>query len=478
MLYLFETSTSLSSKETIFPFPSIFISAQFNKSKNYRYTWKVPKTLTSKKDIEKALQKAQIDWQEEVDRKSKGLITKQECEFILLSDYARDWLNEILVRRPEAYTYYIKQKDNIKVINEFFGDRTLISRIAPIDCKRFYNYLSTRTYTKKIVRVKNSIQPLINEKGMTLHKIADEMKLCRQTIHLATKINEQINIETAKTITKYFRIPFDKYFRLDLLECKYAKSVNLSIKTTLVMLLNEAINDEIIQVNYAVRAYKNQFDNEQKEVDTYNLNEARIFIENASKEKDLRKKSIFYLFMYLGLRKAEVCGLEWRDFDFANDEISVNRNSIYAGKEFGIITKSPKTKTSKRTNVIPPDLKSVLLEYKAYWEEEKKKHGDLWANTDRLFLQENGQPLSPSAVAQWIAEFEQRIGLKHISPKGMRHTSISLLLNEANVPIKVVSQRVGHADVKITMNTYAHSNTDLDRIASEKFNELFNKKIK
>ena len=59
----------------------------------------------------------------------------------------------------------------------------------------------------------------------------------------------------------------------------------------------------------------------------------------------------------------------------------------------------------------------------------------------------------------------------------MRHTSISLLLNEAKIPIKVVSQRVGHADVKITMNTYAHSNADLDRIASEKFNELLSQNI-
>lgn len=443
-----------------------------NKPKNYRYTWKVPRTLSSKKDIERAMQKAMLEWQDEVDLKSKGLFTKQENEYRLLSEYARDWVEDILVRKPQAYTYYVRQKDNIKVILDFFGENTIISRIDPIDCKRFYTYLSTRTYTKEIVRVKQSIQPLIDEKQIPLHKIADEMNLCRQTIHLATKLNEPINIKTAKTIAKYFHIPFDKYFRMELVECKYAKSVNLSIKTTLVMLLNEAINDEIIQVNYAVRAYKNQFENEQKEVDTYNLNEARIFIENASKEKDLRKKSIFYLFMYLGLRKAEVCGLEWSDFDFENDEISINRNSIYVNKDFGIITKTPKTKTSRRTNAIPTDLKSVLLEYKAYWEEEKEKHGDLWAYTDRLFLQDNGKPLSPSTVAQWIGEFEESIGLKHISPKGMRHTSISLLLNEAKIPIKVVSQRVGHADVKITMNTYAHSNADLDRIASEKFNEL------
>ena len=65
--------------------------------------------------------------------------------------------------------------------------------------------------------------------------------------------------------------------------------------------------------------------------------------------------------MYLGLRKAEVCGLEWSDFDFENNEISINRNSIYVNKDFGIITKTPKTKTSRRTNAIPTDLKSVLL---------------------------------------------------------------------------------------------------------------------
>ena len=64
---------------------------------------------------------------------------------------------------------------------------------------------------------------------------------------------------------------------------------------------------------------------------------------------------------FLGLRNAEVCGLEWKDIDLENNLLSINRNSLYF-KEFGVITKEPKTHNSKRTLTIPQSLVNILNE--------------------------------------------------------------------------------------------------------------------
>lgn len=446
-----------------------------NETKPYPCTWKIPKGLTGKKEIDRAIEKAKLEWAEEVEKMSKGHYTKEEKKYILLSDYSKEWVESILSRRTEGYTYYVTQKYNINIINEFFGPNAIISRIDTIDCKRFYEFLNTRKYTKEVVKVKKSIQELIDEKNMTLYQMADEMNLCRQSVHKATYIDETINIKTARKIAKYFHVPFDKYFRYDIEEHRYAKSVNMSIKTTLVMLFNEAIADDIVQVNYAERAYKNQFDNETKEVDTYNLEETRIFVKNALIEPDLRKRAAFIILMMTGCRKAELCGLEWKDIDLDNADIYFKRNIIYAGKEFGIIEKTTKTKSSLRENHMAELLKNVLTDYKQSWLETKHQYGDhgQWSQTDKLFNQKVGKAINPSTINNWVRAFEERIGLKDITPKQFRHTHVSMAVNEAMIPLKVVSNRVGHKDCKITDSHYLHTNREQDYVAAEKFNALF-----
>jgi len=446
-----------------------------NKIKYYRHTWKVPICLTGKKEIERALERAKLDFQDEVDKKSKGRYTKEDKEYILLSEYGDNWVEDIRINRPQSLTYYVRQRDNFKIIKAYFGNGAFISQIGPIDCKNFYNYLSSRTYTKELVKVKRSIQELIDNSNLPLYQLADEMGLCRQSVHKATYLDEPIDVKTARKIAKYFHVPFDKYFKYEIIECKYAKSVNLSIRTTLVMILNEAINDEIILVNYALRAYKGQFDNDPEEVDTYDIDEARKFVKSALAESDIRKRAVFMIFMMHGCRKAELCGLEWKDIDFETNEIHFKRNSIYVNKEFGMITKTTKTKKSNRDNIMPEILIDVLLQYKDYWINEQKRHGEYgeWAKTDRLFVQESGKPISPSIIGQWVADFENRVNLKHISPKQFRHTNISFSYNEADISLKVIADRVGHAQITTTNNHYLHANRKQEQEASRKINALF-----
>lgn len=167
----------------------------------------------------------------------------------------------------------------------------------------------------------------------------------------------------------------------------------------------------------------------------------------------------------MGLRGAEITGLQWSDFDFENSSVTISRNTLYI-YGFGTKTKSTKTDSSNRTLSIPENLKGVLLDYKKYWDVEKVRHGDLWENTDKLFVQNNGNDMANSTISHWLRKFQDDNNLKHVTIHGLRHTITTLMLING-VDIKTVSGRLGHKKISTTLDIYAHYVKQADEKASQ-----------
>ena len=172
----------------------------------------------------------------------------------------------------------------------------------------------------------------------------------------------------------------------------------------------------------------------------------------------------------LGLRGAETTGLSWEDINFDEGLISINKNTMYVDG-FGIITKSPKNASSRRTITMPSNLIALLKEYKEWWNAQKENHGDLWEYTDKLFVQNCGKDMSNSTICIWLKDFELRNNLKRVTYHGLRHTNITMLITNG-VDIKTVSARVGHSDIQTTLNIYSHYSKDGDKKASHVIEEL------
>ena len=147
-------------------------------------------------------------------------------------------------------------------------------------------------------------------------------------------------------------------------------------------------------------------------------------------------------------------GLEWQDVDFKNGIISINRSSQYLS-DMGVFTKVPKTESSIREIAIPEFIISLLEEYKLWYEEQKSIYGELWTNSDRLFVQVDGKPMHPSTISKWFVKYVGQIGLPVINFHGLRHTNASLLVAQ-NIDIAVISARLGHAQISTTLDFYVH----------------------
>ena len=219
-------------------------------------------------------------------------------------------------------------------------------------------------------------------------------------------------------------------------------------------MLHKAVYWQLIVANPAERVQspkarkpkRKSYDDEQTKILLENLEQLSI--------EDTKYKVAIILTVFTGVRLGELMGLEWQDVDFKNGIISINRSSQYLA-DMGVFTKVPKTESSIREIAIPEFIISLLEEYKLWYEEQKSIYGELWTNSDRLFVQADGKPMHPSTISKWFVKYVGQIGLPVINFHGLRHTNASLLVAQ-NVDIAVISARLGHAQISTTLDFYVH----------------------
>ena len=188
----------------------------------------------------------------------------------------------------------------------------------------------------------------------------------------------------------------------------------------------------------------------------YDDDQCKILLENLEQldEEEIKYKTAIILTVFTGVRLGELMGLEWNDIDFRNGIVSINRSSQYLA-DTGIFTKVPKTESSIREVAIPDFVISLLEEYKLWYEEQKSLYGELWIDSNRLFVQADGKPMHPSTISKWFVKFIGQIGLPVINFHGLRHTNATLLIAQ-NIDVAVVAARLGHAQITTTFNFYVH----------------------
>lgn len=173
-----------------------------------------------------------------------------------------------------------------------------------------------------------------------------------------------------------------------------------------------------------------------------------------------------------GLRRGELLGLEWSSIDFENSRIDITQ-TIVKGRN-GPLIKSPKTETSNRLVSLPASVMNELKRYRVYWLEEKLRMGDkrIERNREWLFCNEDGTHFFPDTPGTWWRRFAERTKFRYIRLHDWRHTSATLLIAQG-VHAKVISERLGHSNIKITMDTYGHALRSADQAAADTFESLF-----
>jgi integrase len=155
-----------------------------------------------------------------------------------------------------------------------------------------------------------------------------------------------------------------------------------------------------------------------------------------------------------GMRRGEAIGLRWSDVDLEVGRLSVRRALIPINRE--VVVSEPKTAKGRRAVALDPGTVEVLKTQAARQLDEQKEWDEACVETGLVFTAENGAALDPESVSRYFRQAVKKAMLPKIRLHDLRHTHATLCL-QAGIHPKVVSERLGHATVSITLDTYSHA---------------------
>jgi integrase len=440
--------------------------------------WKVPEGMKPKQ-IEKELQRQIMKFEEEV---KNGSFFNDKTKF---ATYANNWLenNQPPLLAPKTYERYRAMLDRI---NESLGEHQL-TKLQSHHIQEFYNSLR-KEGAKKVgaYATSETLTEVMKQKSFSRDELAKLASVGNATVSKACKPDGHISIDSAVKIAAVLDMPVEELFKLQQNTGGLSEKTINHHRRLICEILTQAVRDGIIPYNVADKQHMKPLKVETKEA-VFLDDEQAVHVLELLENEQLKWKTAMYLLIFSGVRRGELMGLEWDDIDFENRVIHIRRTSQYVSR-WGIITKSPKNKTSFRTIKLSNMMFQLLEEYRSEWIHYKESMGSDWKEhieikttdgrarkvlNDRLFIQRDCTPMNPDSVTDWTSNFVERNHLPHFSPHALRHTHATLLIAEG-VPLPIVSRRLGHYSLVTTTKTYIHAIQAADEIASTVIDDKLN----
>jgi len=202
---------------------------------------------------------------------------------------------------------------------------------------------------------------------------------------------------------------------------------------------------------------------ERKEQSTWSSDELREFLD------EVREDRLFAMYVVMattGMRRGEVLGLRWTDVDL--DALELHIVQTLAAVNYQPVFSTPKTKRSRRLVYLDEDTVKILRAHRQAQRQERLAAGEAWegAEFDLVFCDELGGPLNPDWISREFRRQVTEAGVAAIRLHDLRHTYATLAL-KAGVHPKVVSDRLGHATVGVTLDLYSHVTPAIGRDAAD-----------
>lgn len=180
---------------------------------------------------------------------------------------------------------------------------------------------------------------------------------------------------------------------------------------------------------------------------------------------DDRHLGVWHLLMTTGMRRGEVLGLRWSEVDLEAGSVTIRRTTTEV--DGAAITGTPKTRDSSRTLAIDAGTVKELKGWKSVQAAERLLMGAGWRDTlGMVVTQPDGAPTRPATFSRRFKALADKAGLPVIRLHDTRHSYATAAI-KACVNVKVVQQRMGHSNIRTTLDLYAHVLPGDDQIAAD-----------
>lgn len=354
--------------------------------------WRKVYTETTRNEVQEKLKRALVDQQ-------MGLPLVGERETV--SKFLKHWIEHVATNkvRPSTLESYrwITEKHLIPNLG-----RLSLAKLSPQEVQAFLN---------------------------------DRLKSGRQPQPKRNKANTVDSVQQ----------PLERQSPADLsLEPRTVQHIHATLRTA----LDQALKWDLVARNVAKLVDAPRV--RQQEVQPYSPEEAKKLLDAV---RDDRLEALYSAAMALGLRQGEALGLRWHDIDFMSGNLTV-RNALQRvnGKLQLVEVKAHK---SRRKYTLPQVAVEALTKHKARQEEERQFAGTRWRDLGFVFTTTVGTPLDGSTVTHRFQAVLKAAGLRRIRFHDLRHTCATLLLAQGVHP-RVIMEILGHSQIAIKMNLYAH----------------------
>lgn len=210
--------------------------------------------------------------------------------------------------------------------------------------------------------------------------------------------------------------------------------------------LEYGVDFNLIQVNVAQKVKLPKI--ESTEMTVWDGQQTNAFLQIAQEDPSY---IAFYLAVSTGMRQGELLGLRWKDIDFEKGCLYVRQTLSHDGKTF---LTGAKTKASLRTIGLSNKAIEKLKKHKSYMD-KMKRDCPSYQDNDLVVCTQIGTPINPSNLRRSFNRLIEKAAVPKIRFHDLRHTHATLLLSEG-INVKVISERLGHSSIKITLDTYSH----------------------
>ena len=419
-------------------------------------TWKPSPTMTERQ-IKKELETQTVLFEQQVQNGQflDGNITVSEFIERWFKEYAE---SQLKVRTLQSY------KDLIPRITQALGHIKLC-KLQPHHLMEFYNNLTEsgiRLDTK--YKAVPNLKEIVTAAGYTQKSLSAAANIGVSTIRACYE-GRNISKDTVNKLSAALN-------RKDIFQP--VNSNNTLADTTIVKyhrilssILTTAVQWQVIPSNPCNRVKPPHVEYKEAPV----LDELQLDnLINCLDNEPFEYKTAIMLVIYTGMRRGELCGLNWSDIDFERNLVHITKAILYTPEQ-GIFEDTPKSRQSSRAINIPQEMITLLKQWKIEQCKQKLLLGDQWKNADKVFTSSNGDVMRPDSLTSWFQRFIKRNNLPNAHLHTLRHVSATLLI-AGGVDVATVSSRLGHANKSTTLNIYTHAIKSADAAAANLLQDM------
>ena len=421
-------------------------------------TWTPPEGMT-KRQTEKELDRQAVLFEEKC---RTGQVLDGSIRF---ADFAEQWFANYAEKqlRPRTVGRY---RELMPRINAAIGHIRL-DRLQPHHLMQFYANLEEaglREDSKQ--RFKGDLKEMLRSRSITKTAFAEQAGVSPAVLASITQ-GKNISAESARRVSDALGEPVGALFE------PTGNDKGLSAKTILhhhrliSSILSTAVKWQVIFSNPCERVDPPKVENKEA---VYLDEEQTAQLLEALEGESLQHQVIVKLLLYTGMRRGELCGLEWGDIDFDSSTIRVQRSSLYMSG-VGVFTDETKNESSQRVMKVSDEAIEMLRVFRTAQRKDRLRLGDQWQDSGRIFTTWNGTPIRPDTITGWFHKFIAKSGLPPIHVHSLRHTNASLLI-AAGTNLQTVAKRLGHANTTTTSKIYSHAIKSADEAAAETLQDI------